>query len=421
MEENIQPGECWVADTDLAEEQQLRDQLQLFMDQARENEQKMRRFHEQELSLISSRTLPDLIQSILYNYRRSFSLDAVTLLIYDPEYEIRRILEEEGVRLEDHPSLLFANQRAELDGLFSDEALPRPKLHSFDKEKHQFLFNQLSQSYMPLRSIAVLPLVRYGELIGSFNLGSFSEERFAEHAGTDFLQRLSTIVAICIENAANNERLKRVGLTDPLTRINNRRFFDQRLNEEIARSTRANEPISCLFIDIDHFKSINDENGHQQGDFILREVARLIREQLRNCDVIARYGGEEFSILLTNTPEKTAWDVAERIRDRLEQYPFQLPETDKTLRVTVSIGIATLSGLQGLEDTVKLGHVLVENADQALYVAKSDGRNCVRSFETETGKNRDTESRQTSDEEFATDDIPSSAELLTKRQTEKSL
>ena len=89
--------------------------------------------------------------------------------------------------------------------------------------------------------------------------------------------------------------------------------------------------------------------------------------------------------------------------------------------MTVSIGIATLSGLQGLEDTVKLGHVLVENADQALDVAKSDGRNCVRSFETETGKNRDAESRQTSDEEFATDDIPSSAELLTKRQTEKSL
>ena len=419
MEENIQSGECWVADTDLAEEQQLRDQLQLFMDQARENEQKMRRFHEQELSLISSRTLPDLIQSILYNYRRSFSLDAVTLMIYDPEYEIRRILEEEGVRLGDHPSLLFASQRDDLDRLLEGEHIP--KLHSFDKEKHQFLFNKLSQGYMPLRSIAILPLVRYGELIGSFNLGSFSEERFAEHAGTDFLQRLSTIVAICIENAANNERLKRVGLTDPLTRINNRRFFDQRLNEEIARSTRANEPISCLFIDIDHFKSINDENGHQQGDFILREVAGLIREQLRNCDVIARYGGEEFSILLTNTSEQTAWDVAERIRYRLEQHPFKLPEIDKTLRVSVSIGIATLSGLQGLEDTMKLGHMLLENADQALYVAKSDGRNCVRSFESDTSNKSSTKTSITSDEDFTREEIPSSAELLVKRQAEEPL
>ena len=181
-----------------------------------------------------------------------------------------------------------------------------------------------------------------------------------------------------------------MGLTDPLTRINNRRFFDQRLSEEIGRSVRANEPISCLFIDIDHFKSINDENGHQQGDFVLREVAQLIREQLRNCDVIARYGGEEFAVLLANTPEQVAWDVAERIRGSIDQYSFHLPETSKTIQVTVSIGIATLAALQGLEDVVKLGHFLVENADQALYDAKSDGRNCIKSFQAthhqETGK-----------------------------------
>ena len=378
-----------MADTELLEEhQELQQKLQMFMDQARENEQKMRRFHEQELNLISSRTLPDLIQSILYNYRRSFSLDAVTLVIYDPEYEIRRILEEEGIRMSDHPSLLFVTQRERLDKLFGDSLDPR--LGSYDKDQHQFLFNQLSQGYMPLRSVALLPLIRYGELIGSFNLGSFSAERFAEASGTEFLQRLATIVAICIENATNNERLKRVGLTDPLTRINNRRFFDQRLNEEIGRSMRANEPISCLFIDIDHFKSINDEHGHQQGDFILREVARLIREQLRNCDVIARYGGEEFSVLLANTPEQIAWDVAERIRSSIDQYSFHLPETDKSIRVSVSIGIATLAALQGLEDVNKLGHVLVENADHALYDAKSDGRNCVKSYNKHQGTEKPT-------------------------------
>jgi len=381
--EDLQSGEYTVADTDLLEEhQELRHKLQMFMDQARENEQKMRRFHEQELSLISSRTLPDLIQSILYNYRRSFSLDAVTLMIYDPEYEIRRILEEEGVRMGDHPSLLFVTQREKLDSLFGEKL--EPQLCTYQKDAHQFLFNQLSQGYMPLRSIALLPLIRYGELIGSFNLGSFSEERFSETSGTEFLQRLATIVAICIENAANNERLKRVGLTDPLTRINNRRFFDQRLSEEIGRSMRANEPISCLFIDIDHFKSINDENGHQQGDFVLREVARLIREQLRNCDVIARYGGEEFAVLLANTPEQVAWDVAERIRESIDQHAHHLPETSKSIQVTVSIGIATLSTLQGLEDVVKLGHMLVENADHALYDAKSDGRNCIKSFKFTT-------------------------------------
>ncbi|MCI0506382.1 MAG: sensor domain-containing diguanylate cyclase [Gammaproteobacteria bacterium] len=368
-----------MAGTEILEEQQeLRRKLQLFMEQARENEQKMRRFHEQELNLISARTLPDLIQNILYNYRRAFSLDAVTLVIYDPEYEIRRILEEEGVRMSDHPSLLFVTQREKLISLFGKT--PEPKLGSYQKDQHQFLFNQLSQGYMPLRSVALLPLLRYGDLIGSFNLGSFTEERFAEASGTEFLQRLATIVAICIENAANNERLKRIGLTDPLTRINNRRFFDQRLSEEIGRSVRANESISCLFIDIDHFKAINDDNGHQQGDFVLREVARLIRDQLRNCDVLARYGGEEFSVLLANTPEQIAWDVAERIRTRIERHAFDLPETGKTIHVSVSTGIATLADLQGQEDISKLGRALIENADHALYDAKSNGRNCVKSY-----------------------------------------
>lgn len=372
-----------MADTELVEEhEELRGKLQLFMEQARENEQKMRRFHEQELNLIGSRTLPDLIHSILYNYRRAFSLDAVTLMLFDPEYEIRRILEEEGVRMGDHPGLLFLSQRDQLDKVFGDKL--EPKLSSYDKQLHQVLFTQPSQHYMPLRSIAILPLIRYGELIGSFNLGSFSEERFAEHAGTEFLQRLATIVAICLENATNNERLKRVGLTDPLTRINNRRFFDQRLLEEIARAMRANEPISCLFLDIDHFKTINDENGHQQGDHVLREVARLIREQLRNCDVIARYGGEEFSVLLTNTPEQIASEVAERIRSRIDKTAFHLPESDTVLHVSVSIGISTLEGLQGLEDAAKMGRTLLENADHALYDAKSDGRNCVKLFCAET-------------------------------------
>ncbi|MGD8569501.1 MAG: sensor domain-containing diguanylate cyclase [Gammaproteobacteria bacterium] len=366
----------------LEEHEALRHKLNLFMEQARENEQKMHRFHEQELHLITARTLPDLVQSILYNYRRSFSLDAVSLMLYDPEYEIRRILEEEGVRMGDHPSLLFVTELTQLNSLFGGD--PQPQLCGFQKDRHQFLFNQLTQGYMPLRSVAVLPLIRYGELIGSFNLGSFSEERFAETSGTDFLQRLATIVAICLENATNNERLKRVGLTDPLTRINNRRFFDQRLSEEIGRSMRANEPISCLFIDIDHFKSINDDNGHQVGDVILRDVARRIRNQLRNCDVIARYGGEEFAVLLANTPADIASEVAERIRASIDGQSFQVPDVKKTLHATVSVGIATLSALQGLDDATALGRTLMENADHALYEAKSGGRNCIVAYDPQT-------------------------------------
>ncbi|NOZ53071.1 MAG: sensor domain-containing diguanylate cyclase [Gammaproteobacteria bacterium] len=359
----------------LEEHQQLQQQLQSFVERARENEHKMRRFHEQELNLIGSRTLPDLLQNILYNYRRSFSLDAVTLVLYDPEYEIRRILEEEGSRVSEQPNLIFITQQDNLTSLYGPDLQPR--LSNFEHQYHQTLFSQLSQSYMPLRSVALLPLVRYDKLIGSFNLGSFSEERFAEKSGTEFLQRLTTIMAICIENATNNERLKRVGLTDTLTGINNRRFFDQRLQEEIGRSIRANDPISCLFIDIDYFKNINDQYGHQNGDVVLRKIASLIRAQLRNCDVIARYSGEEFVVLLANTAPDIATEIAERIRLSIAASPISLMEIESSVPITVSIGISSLTDTQGMENTRILGFSLVDNADHALYDAKSDGRNRV--------------------------------------------
>ena len=356
------------------EHQRLQQQLQVFLHQARENEQKMHRFHEQELRLIATRSLSELIEAILYNYRSEFELDTVSLMLFDPQYEIHRILEEEGVRLEEHPSLLFISSRDPLDVLFGLSL--NPLLGRYQPDIHEFLF---SKPVPELQSVALLPLVRYGELIGSFNLGSESLERFSAESATDFLQRLSTIIAICIENAANHERLKRVGLTDSLTGINNRRFFDQRLGEEIARGLRTHEPISCLFLDIDYFKKINDQYSHRAGDRVLRQVANLIREQLRNCDVLGRYGGEEFTALLANTGQETAMEIAERIREGIAGQAFTINDSKDalTIPVTISIGVATLDPRSGETDVAALSQTLMESADTALYAAKRNGRNQV--------------------------------------------
>lgn len=370
-------------DSQQQDHQRLQRQLETFLDQARENELKMRRFHEQELRLIGTRSLPELINMILYNYRNEFGLDAVSLVLYDPQYEIQRILEEEGVRFEEHPALLFITSRDVLDNLFGVSL--QPTLGNYDAEQHQHLF---LQQQVHLQSVALLPLVRYGELIGSFNLGSESAQRFSKESATDFLQRLSTIVAICLENAANHERLKRVGLTDSLTGINNRRFFDQRLTEEIARGLRTQEPIACLFLDVDYFKKINDRYGHHIGDRVLRQIANLIREQLRNCDVLGRYGGEEFAALLDNTGPGSALEIAQRIRQSVEQHQFLLPEDPQQppFRVTISIGVASLDTVRGDNNMNTLGQTLVEQADQALYRAKEAGRNRVVLYEEQPGK-----------------------------------
>lgn len=353
------------------ENQILRRKLRAFLSQARENEQKQRRFHEQELRLIGTPSLAELVQRLLFNYRTAFRLDVVSLVLHDPEYEIRRVLEEEGVRLEEMEQLLFQHDLDSLDSVFGVSAEPR--LGEFRTRDHGFLF---AQNTSGLRSVALLPLVRYGALIGSLNLGSAQETRYLAGAATDFLQRLATVVAICVENATNHERLKRVGLTDSLTGVNNRRFFDQRLLEEVGRAQRSHEPLTCLFMDVDHFKRVNDEYGHQTGDQVLRVVAGLIREQLRASDVLGRYGGEEFAALLVNASAEAAMEIAERIRAVIETYPFKTLEGGP-LAATISIGVATLSLHEDEGDMEVWANSLVERADQAVYTAKNQGRNQV--------------------------------------------
>ena len=353
--------------------QKLKQQLHTVISQARENEQKMQRFQAQELRLIGTRSLAELIQNILYNYRAAFALDAVSLVLYDPQYEIRRILEEEGTRLAELSNLIFISDRRLLNDLYAGSLAP--KLGTFDGQAHSALF---ATSIPKLRSVALLPLVRYGDLIGSLNLGSITEQRFSEASATDFLERLSTIVAICVENTTNHERLKRVGLTDSLTGVNNRRFFDQRIGEEIARALRTREPLSCLIMDIDHFKQINDRHGHQAGDQILRQTAALIRDQLRNSDVIARYGGEEFAAVLPYTSAQSAFEIAERIRENIAHYSFTVMDNTQIQPVvTISIGIAVMDAGTIPTDIEPLVAALIKKADSALYEAKNSGRNRV--------------------------------------------
>jgi len=363
-----------VIDNDLfREHQQLCHRLNMFINQARINEQKMQRFQNMELQLIGSRSLSELCENVLNNYKQEFSLDIVTLTLLDENYELRRFAEEDKINSR---NLIFYSDSAQLNMIFRKPYAPQ--LGEFDVQRHAAL---LSPTSPPIKSLACLPLIRYGRLIGSLNLGSESRERFSKEFATEFLERLATIVAMCMENTINHERLKRVGLTDALTNVNNRRFFDQRLGEEIARCLRAHEPLACLFMDIDYFKKINDIQGHQVGDTVLRSVAGIIREQLRNSDVLCRYGGEEFAALLTNTNTTTAKEVAERIRRNIESHRFDLSahsKADPDLKVTLSVGIALLDQDYSGQDINAIAANLVKQADSALYRAKSQGRNCIR-------------------------------------------
>lgn len=355
-----------------AQNRLLKQRLADFMDEARKNERKLRRFQSLELKLIGLNSILALVETILRPDPAAVNWDMVSLLLFDPEYELQRILRDEGVKLDRMASLIFVTSMEEMEGLYSASLFP--SLGGYRSGKHSKLFQHAGKKPA---SVALLPLVRYGRLIGSLNIGSHDTDKFVRGVRTDFLEHFAAVVAICIENGINLERLKRQGLTDTLTAINNRRFFDQRLKEETDAAGRSGKPLSCMLLDVDHFKCVNDTYGHQVGDLVLRDVAAIIRAQLRGSDVLSRYGGEEFSALLANTDTEEAEEVAERIRRSVEERIFNPPDLDP-FNITISIGVATLKAAPDTKLEKGGGDRLIGQADRVLYDAKTNGRNQVR-------------------------------------------
>lgn len=354
------------------ENQELRQKLESLMAQARLNEQVMRRFQDAELRMLSVGSFKDLLQFVLDEMKEAFDLDAVTLAIIDQEYEIRRMLIDIGISSDEFPCLICLDNPSKLLRICGSSLAP--VLGQFNAASSSNFFPRDT----PPASIAILPMMRQKRLIGSLNLGSRNEGRFAPGMATDFIGRLAAFVGICLENLTNSERLKHLGLTDPLTGVHNRRYFDQRLLEEVSRAQRQSYPLSCLFLDVDHFKRVNDQYGHQTGDCVLREAAWRIKGQLRSVDVLGRYGGEEFAVLLAQTDMDSAVVIAERIRHSIASQPFKdVGEREQMLSMTISIGVATLSGCNRSQNAESLAQVLVAQSDQALYRAKHGGRNCV--------------------------------------------
>lgn len=168
-----------------------------------------------------------------------------------------------------------------------------------------------------------------------------------------------------------NKTLKWLARRDGLTGLYNHRYFQKILHAELIRAVRYKQYFSLAFLDLDHFKQYNDTHGHQKGDQLLRILAKVLGSCLRESDFLARYGGEEFTIILPSTSKREVLAVAEKIRGRVERYPFTGRETQPKGSVTLSLGISTFP-----EDGTDQAS-LMEHADQALYKAKNSGRNRV--------------------------------------------
>jgi diguanylate cyclase (GGDEF)-like protein len=170
--------------------------------------------------------------------------------------------------------------------------------------------------------------------------------------------------------AEYHEEIHRLTIMDALTGAHNKRSLIEFLERELARSSRHARPLALLMMDVDLFKVINDEMGHLAGDFTLRELAACITSGVRREDLFARYGGEEFALVLVESTPEAAREVAERIRERVAQHPFEYE--GRQFHLTVSIGVVTTPGEPGLT-----AQELIRRADDRLYQAKHAGRNCV--------------------------------------------
>ena len=241
------------------------------------------------------------------------------------------------------------------------------------------LMKEVKEVITPLgiRSILVIPIFFREEIIGTMLLRTSR----ANHAFTKREIQLCVALANASSHALYNaflfqklyrekEKLEKLAITDYLTGIYNIRYFYSRLEEEFSRAERYQMPLSCIMLDIDHFKKINDSYGHRIGDFILREFAQIVKRYTRKSDLLARYGGEEFILLLPQTSLKGALIEARRLQKVVREIRFrQLKEGQG---ITVSFGISCFP-----DKGVKKSDDLINFADKALYKAKEKGRDLI--------------------------------------------
>jgi diguanylate cyclase (GGDEF)-like protein len=239
--------------------------------------------------------------------------------------------------------------------------------------------------FLEAKAEIIVPLIHSGSqegksLKGLMCLGPKIGQRPYTQADKNLLSVLGDMIAISLHNAQLYHR----SIVDGLTKVYSRGHFDVHLFQEISRAKRfiqreenqirndaeMNRFVSLVMVDIDHFKKFNDTYGHQLGDQVLQSVAGSLHENVRSMDIVARYGGEEFAIVFPETKKFDALSIAERLRSSVEQIPIH-EETGDSSKVTISLGVATFPG-----DADEMRD-LINRADQALYHAKSSGRNKV--------------------------------------------
>jgi len=346
----------------------LQSHLETMLGRVQQNSATLRKFQAFEIRLLKFNALSDIIDHLLEEAKNYFDLDVISLCLIDETGEIAKTLNDSGYSCSSKNGLMLLSSKDSLNSIVA-----QPYIGVYENGQCAGFFPHIERQPA---SVAITPLTRRDKSFGTLNLGSYQSDRFVDNMATDFIEHLSSIVSVCLENNLHVEEIRRVSYLDALTGVNNRRFFEQRIGEELKRSQRNAGPLSCQFFDIDFFKAVNDKHGHQGGDLVLSLVAATIKHQLRDNDVFVRYGGEEFVALLSNTDEVKALETAERVRKAIQTLVVAV--NDISVSVTVSIGVSIyIPDSASISVDGEIANRLIKAADSALYRAKHNGRNRV--------------------------------------------
>lgn len=328
---------------------------------------RMRSFNKAAAALGSSLSLPETLQEALRRALEVCAARAAGIALVDPQTGNRYPPAALGL-----PGQLLARIGAGPVEL-AEEAQRRgaPVVASDGPGSPYPIANELRAQ--GIRCLLCVPLASHGAALGALYLYRAEPDSFRE-AEVEALVAFAALAAAAIANARLHEDVKRLAVTDRLTGLPNRHLFDEYLAHELARTRRERQPLALIVLDIDHFKSVNDNHGHAAGDQVLAAVAARVSASLRASDLAARYGGEELAVILPHTDAGSARQIAERIRATVAAAPIVLGG-GRSVAVTLSAGVAaTPSGEISAE-------LLFERADEALYTAKREGRNRVFVYE----------------------------------------
>lgn len=316
--------------------------------------------------ILIEQSLSELLNHIVRSAVDFLKVDAGSLRLADEEQRLLILKSICGTHREPEQVDLPINEESTA-GLSYLKGIP---VKSSDISKEP-LYPWNGEESKKFSSLLTVPLKVRDRNLGVFSVYRRREEEFSK-SEVEMAEIFASQAALAIMNRTYLDQFHHTAITEELTGFYNRGYFYQRLEEEINRAERASRPLSLLVIDFDHLKIINDSYGHLAGDKALKEVSKIIRACIRKVDIPARYGGDELVIILPETDNISAFQVAERIRKKVANIPFR-----GDIRLTVSIGIATYP-----KDTTQ-SQTLFERADQAMYQAKQKGTNRVERFALE--------------------------------------